>query len=332
MSDTEASADEINRAMETEEDSALDTEEEPGDEEDTDQEDPGRYQEASPKLKKSPRPDPKKAKPAAKKSAPTSKAAPSGDGKKKKKTYDEMVLNTVKELKSRNGSSRAAILSYMKGAYDLEAVEDKIVGFHVSASIKRGITKGHLKHATDAGKGKNCFKLDVEGLELLKKAAAIDKAKAKPKSKSAEKKKTPSKSGTAKPKAKSKKEVVPTLKKTSSITAKNKLKASASRRSSIATPARSMKVSKVNKVAEPKSKSRAKKEAAKESAKSKKTSKAREASKKTSEEPDKKASKSKPDDTKAKPSAKGKVKAFSKDDVSPPSKAKPASKKKATKN
>jgi len=320
MSDTEASADEINRDMETEEDSAVDTEEEPGDEEDTDQEDPGHHQEASPKLKKSPRPAPKKAKPAAKKSAPISRAAPSQDGKQSKKPYEEMVLNAVKELKSRNGSSRAAILSYMKGAYNLEAVDDKIVGFHVSASIKRSLDKGHLKHATDAGKGKNCFKLDVKGLEILK-------AKAKPKAKSAEKKKTPSKSGKAmaKPKAKSKKEVVPALKKTSSITAKNKLKASASRRSSIATPARIMKVSKVAE------KSGAKKGADKESAKSKNTSKAKEASKKTSEKPDKKASKSKPSDTKAKPPAKGKGKASSKDVVSPPSKAKPASKKKATK-
>ena len=254
MSDTEASADEINRDTETEEDSAVDTEEEPGDEEDTDQEDPGHHQEASPKLKKSPRPALKKAKPAVKKSAPISRAAPSQDGKQSKKPYEEMVLNAVKELKSRNGSSRAAILSYMKGAYNLEAVDDKIVGFHVSASIKRSLDKGHLKHATDAGKGKNCFKLDVKGLEILK-------AKAKPKAKSAEKKKTPSKSGKAmaKPKAKSKKEVVPALKKTSSITAKNKLKASASRRSSIATPARVMKVSKVSKVAEPKPKSVAKK-------------------------------------------------------------------------
>jgi len=320
MSDTEASADEINRDMETEEDSAVDTEEEPGDEEDTDQEDPGHHQEASPKLKKSPRPAPKKAKPAAKKSAPISRAAPSQDGKQSKKPYEEMVLNAVKELKSRNGSSRAAILSYMKGAYNLEAVDDKIVGFHVSASIKRSLDKGHLKHATDAGKGKNCFKLDVKGLEILK-------AKAKPKAKSAEKKKTPSKSGKAmaKPKAKSKKEVVPALKKTSSITAKNKLKASASRRSSIATPARIMKVSKVAE------KSGAKKGADKESAKSKNTSKAKEASKKTSEKPDKKASKSKPSDTKAKPPAKGKGKASSKDVVSPPSKAKPAPKKKATK-
>ena len=320
MSDTEASADEINRDMETEEDSAVDTEEEPGDEEDTDQEDPGHHQEASPKLKKSPRPALKKAKPAAKKSAPISRAAPSQDGKQSKKPYEEMVLNAVKELKSRSGSSRAAILSYMKGAYNLEAVDDKIVGFHVSASIKRSLDKGHLKHATDAGKGKNCFKLDVKGLELLK-------AKAKPKAKSAEKKKTPSKSGKAmaKPKAKSKKEVVPALKKTSSITAKNKLKASASRRSSIATPARIMKVSKVAE------KSGAKKGTDKESAKSKNTSKPKEASKKTSEKPDKKASKSKPSDTKAKPPVKGKGKASSKDVVSPPSKAKPASKKKATK-
>jgi len=322
MSDTEASADENNLVMETEEDrdSALDTEEEPGDDEDTDQEDPGHHQEASPKLKKSPRPVPKKAKQAAKKPTPTSKAAPSGDGKQSKKPYEEMVLNAVKELKSRNGSSRAAILSYIKGVYNVEAVEDRIVGFHVSAAIKRALDKGHLKHATDAGKGKNCFKLDVKGLELLK-------AQAKSKAKSPAKKKIPSKSAKpAKPEAKSKKEVVPALKKTSSITVKNKLKASASRRSSIATPARIMKVSKV---AEPKSKSGAKKEVDKESAKSKKTSK--EASKKTSEKPDKKASKSKPSDTKAKPPAKGKGKASSKDDVSPPSKAKPVSKKKATK-
>merc|ERR1719431_1189416 len=143
---------------------------------------------------------------------------------------------------SRTGSSRAAIISYMKGAYNL-GVEDKVVGFHVSASIKRGLAKGHLKHATEAGKGKNCFKLDEKGLELLKKTTANDKAKSKPK-------------------PKVKKEVVPELKKTSSVTAKNKLKASASRRSSIATPVRVMKVNSKGgrkPAAEPKSKSGTKK-------------------------------------------------------------------------
>merc|ERR1712172_483646 len=89
-------------------------------------------------------------------------------------------------------------------------------------------------------------------------------AKSKPKAKKVEKKKTPSKSGSSKPKAKSKKEVVPELKKTSSVTARNKLKASASRRSSIATPVRA-RVMTVNSkggrkvAAEPKSKSGTKK-------------------------------------------------------------------------
>ena len=85
-----------------------------------------------------------------------------------------MVLHAVKSLKSRNGSSRAAILSYVKGAYHLEA-KDKIIGFHVSASNKRGLAKGHLKHAKDSGKGKNCFKLDEKGLEFVKKVAATTK-------------------------------------------------------------------------------------------------------------------------------------------------------------
>ena len=115
-----------------------------------------------------------------------------------------MVLHAVKSLKSRNGSSRAAILSYMKRAYHLEAT-DKIIGFHVSASIKRGLDKGHLKHAADSGKGKNCFKLDEKGLELMKKAAATDKAKSKPKpiAKKVENKRS-SASVSSKPKAKSK--------------------------------------------------------------------------------------------------------------------------------
>jgi len=324
MSDTEASADEINRDMETEEESAVDTEAE---------EESGDHQEASPKLKKTPPAVSKKAKQVAKKAATSSKAASSGDsaGKKGKKTYEEMVLNAVKELKSRTGSSRAAILSYMKGAYNL-GVEDKVVGFHVSASIKRGLAKGHLKHATEAGKGKNCFKLDEKGLELLKKTTANDKAKSKPKpkAKKVEKKKTPSKSGSSKPKAKSKKEVVPELKKTSSVTAKNKLKASASRRSSIATPVRVMKVNSKGgrkPAAEPKSKSGTKKSDRTVSVSAKKASQVKEASKKTSKEASKKASK--PSDTKAKSTANGKTKKSV--EATPPSKAKSASKKKATK-
>jgi len=328
MSDTEASADEVNRDMETEEESAVDTEEESGD-----------HQEASPKLKKTPPAVSKKSKQAAKKAATSSKAASSGDssdGKMGKKPYEEMVLNAVKELKSRTGSSRAAILSYMKGAYNL-GVEDKVVGFHVSASIKRGLAKGHLKHATEAGKGKNCFKLDEKGLELLKKTTANDKAKSKPKAKKVEKKKTPSKSGSSKPKAKSKKEVVPELKKSSSVTAKNKLKASASRRSSIATPVRVMTVTSKGgrksvpkmQAAEPKSKSGAgtKKSNGKDSASAKKASKVKEVSKKTSKEASKKVSK--PSDTKAKSTANGKTKKSV--ETTPPSKAKSASKKKATK-
>ena len=313
MSDTETSADEINRDMETEE-SAVDTEEESGD-----------HQEASPKLKKTPPAVSKKSKQAAKKAATSSKAASGedSDGKKSKKPYEEMVLNAVKELKSRNGSSRAAILNYMKGAYNL-GVEDKVVSFHVSASIKRGLAKGHLKHATDAGKGKNCFKLDEKGLELLKKTATNDKAKSKPKpkAKKVEKKKTPSKSGPSKPKAKSKKDVVPELKKTSSITAKNKLSASASRRNSIATPVRVMRVeSKGGK--KPKPKSATKKSNGKESASAKK---GKETSKKTSKEASKKVSK--PSETKPTSTAKRSKKSV---ETTPPSKAKSASKKKATK-
>jgi len=322
MSDTETSADEINHDMETEEESAADTEEEATDED---------KQDASPKLKKSPL-VPKKAKQASKKVAMSAaKVAPSGDAKKSKKTYEEMVLHAVKELKSRSGSSRAAILSYMKGTYHLEA-EDKIIGFHVSASIKRGLAKGHLKHATDSGKGKNCFKLDEKGSELMKKAAATDKAKSKPKpkSKKVEKKKTPAKASgpsSSKPKAKSKKEVVPTLKKTSSITTQNKLKASASRRASVGTPVRVKKVeSKVTR-----SRSGSKNEAVKDTA----VAKSKETSKKSSKETDKKDSskasgKSKKGDTKENPT-KGKGSAKKAPPQSPKAKAKPAAKKKASK-
>ena len=157
MSDTETSADEINHDMETEKESAANIKEEKAADTKEDTTDDNK-KDAPPKLKKLRSPlVPKKAKQASKKAATSAaKVAPSGDAKKSKKTYEEMVLHAVKELKSRSGSSRAAILSYMKGTYHLEA-EDKIIGFHVSASIKRGLAKGHLKHATDSGKGIDCF-------------------------------------------------------------------------------------------------------------------------------------------------------------------------------
>ena len=111
MFDTETSADEINHDMETEEDSAANTmEEKTADtkEEATDDS----KKDFPPKLKKLRSPlVPKKAKQASKKAATSAaKVAPSGNAKKNKKTYEEMVLHAVKGLKSKNGSSRAATL------------------------------------------------------------------------------------------------------------------------------------------------------------------------------------------------------------------------------
>ena len=110
-----------------------------------------------------------------------------------------MIINAIKELKSRTGSSRQAIFKFLKETHSFRQVSEKRILLNVSNALKKGLEKGVFKMAKEAGKGSGCYKLGDKGLEIVKKA----NAKAKPKPKDV-KKKEASKKATSKPKAKSK--------------------------------------------------------------------------------------------------------------------------------
>ena len=158
-------------------------------------------EEISPVKEKAAKVEKSKAKP---KAVPKAKA--SGDDAKTKssksssKTYEEMIMNAIKELKSRTGSSRQAIFKFLKETHSFGQVSEKRILLNVSNALKKGLEKGVFKMAKEAGKGSGCYKLGDKGLEMLKKA----NAKAKPKPKKDVKKKETSKKATSKPKAKSK--------------------------------------------------------------------------------------------------------------------------------
>ena len=135
--------------------------------------------------------------------------------------YEEMILLAIKELKSRSGSSRAAILKVLKENYNL-GDNDARIATNVKLALKRGLEKGVFKMAKEEGKGSNSYKLGENANDLLKKP----KAKAKTKKDKSEKEK--------KAAPKPRKEASAVLKKTAKTLSKEK--ASAKRRSSIGTP------------------------------------------------------------------------------------------------
>ena len=174
---------------------------------------------ASPKLKKKAKTSPSPAATQAKKpkKAPSSSVVDvtekSGSSHPK---YEEMIVLAIKELKSRSGCSRAAILKVLKEKYSLGDNEARITT-NFKLAIKRGLGKGVFKMAKEEGKGSNSYKLGDNANEILKKS------KAKPKK---EKKKVG-------PKPRKEVAAVPSRKTAKTL---SKEKASAKRRSSIATP------------------------------------------------------------------------------------------------
>ena len=114
--------------------------------------------------------------------------------------YIEMIVAAVNVLKDRNGSSRQAILKYIKANYKVGDNAD----VHVKMALKRGVVSGTLNQTKGTG-ASGSFKL-VKKAEPKKKKPAAKKPAAKkspakkPAAKKAKKSATPKKKAAAKKK------------------------------------------------------------------------------------------------------------------------------------
>merc|ERR1712144_26254 len=100
--------------------------------------------------------------------------------------YSVMIPAAIAGLKDRSGSSRQAILKWIKANYKVEHPQ---AGQHLNMALKAGVKKGTLKMARASGKGAGSFKLGEKPKAAKKaKKPAAKKAK-KPAKKAAPKKK-----------------------------------------------------------------------------------------------------------------------------------------------
>ena len=115
--------------------------------------------------------------------------------------FTKMITEAIVALKSRTGSSRAAILKYIVATYKVEAANPAI---NVRISLKRMVASGALKMAKASGKGAGCYKVvKVEKPKKVKKPnAKKPKAKKAAKKPVAKKAKKPAKKAAKKPAAK----------------------------------------------------------------------------------------------------------------------------------
>ena len=115
-------------------------------------------------------------------------------------TYNDMIKTAVLALKERNGSSRQAIVKYIKANYK---VGDS-AGVHVKVALKRLVTAKLLVQTKGAG-ASGSFKLSDAAKKVPKQKKKVDKKPVakKPKKKSATKTaKTPAAKKAKKPAAK----------------------------------------------------------------------------------------------------------------------------------
>jgi hypothetical protein len=104
--------------------------------------------------------------------------------------YIDMIVAAITSLKERNGSSRQAILKYIKGNYKVGEGAD----VHVKLALKRGVTSGALTQTKGSG---------ASGSFKAAKPVAEKKPAKKP-AKKPTKPKTAAKKPAAKPKKKTK--------------------------------------------------------------------------------------------------------------------------------
>jgi histone H1/5 len=97
--------------------------------------------------------------------------------------YIDMILAAVGALKERSGSSRQAIVKYIRANYKVSDGADT----HIKMALKRGVTSGALKQVKGVG-ASGSFKLSEAVKPAAKKAAKKPKSAKKP---AAAAKKTP---------------------------------------------------------------------------------------------------------------------------------------------
>ena len=122
--------------------------------------------------------------------APKKKAAPKKPAEHPK--YIDMITAAIVALKERTGSSRQAIVKYIKANYKVGDNAD----VHVKMALKRGVASGALTQPKGTG-ASGSFKV-VKKAEPKKKPAAKKPAAKKPAAKKTAKKSTPKKKPAAK--------------------------------------------------------------------------------------------------------------------------------------
>ena len=100
--------------------------------------------------------------------------------------FTKMIAEAIVALKSRTGSSRAAILKYIIATYKVDAANPAI---NVRISLKRMVESGALKMARESGKGAGCYRVvKVEKPKKVRaKKPAVKKAAKKPAAKETKK-------------------------------------------------------------------------------------------------------------------------------------------------
>merc|ERR1712098_626715 len=92
--------------------------------------------------------------------------------------YSEMISDAIRELKSRTGCSRLAILKFIREKYDIGDVKKATTSLKLA--LKRGIENGTLKMSRMEGKNSQKFKLgDNAIVKKLKKKVAKTTTKGK---------------------------------------------------------------------------------------------------------------------------------------------------------
>lgn len=139
--------------------------------------------------------------------------------------YIEMVMAAITALKERSGSSRQAIIKYIKANYKVGDNAD----VHVKMALKRGVTSKVLLQPKGTGASGSFKVAKVESKPKTKKPAAKKPAAKKPAAKKPAVKKTAAKKSTPKKKK-------PAVKKTSSAAKKPAKKTAAKKPKAKKTP------------------------------------------------------------------------------------------------
>ena len=93
--------------------------------------------------------------------------------------YSEMISDAIRELKSRTGCSRPAILKFIREKYDIG--DEKKATTNLRLALKRGIENGTLKMSRMEGKNSHKFKLGDNATVKKSKKINLGAKEKKPK-------------------------------------------------------------------------------------------------------------------------------------------------------